>query len=256
MVICINACRMVSPIFVGFTSIPWPCLAMANERCRQWWISSRIILSFCLLTCTAALWSLGGQYTSCINSWIIYKYIYFLLYEWSIHGQNKMGYVRIACYFEWQWKVLRDVGTIVWVWNAHRINRLDGSLLFYSSCLSLFYFYLYTLFLFFLSLSIFISLSLSFNSYPFDDTKNGISTYSKSPDDDVFRHLASTYSNNHLTMHKQSVRQKARLYLCVHIFTVYFFFNKKKKKKKKGEKNPLTYEFKSRQRNEKSKQKE
>ena len=40
-------------------------------------------------------------------------------------------------------------------------------------------------------------------SYPFDDSRSHKVSgyYSKSPDDDVFRHLAQVYSNNHRTMH-------------------------------------------------------
>lgn len=38
-------------------------------------------------------------------------------------------------------------------------------------------------------------------NYPFDDTPNGEATYSGSPDDDIFRALAKTYSENHATMH-------------------------------------------------------
>lgn len=40
-------------------------------------------------------------------------------------------------------------------------------------------------------------------SYPYDDSQKHLTgTDSASPDDDVFRHLASIYSNNHKTMHK------------------------------------------------------
>lgn len=39
-------------------------------------------------------------------------------------------------------------------------------------------------------------------SYPYDDTKSGASVYSASPDDDVFRLLALTYSHAHATMAK------------------------------------------------------
>lgn len=41
-------------------------------------------------------------------------------------------------------------------------------------------------------------------SYPFDDSRGHQETkfYSKSPDDDVFRHLAMTYSKSHGTMHQ------------------------------------------------------
>jgi carboxypeptidase D len=39
-------------------------------------------------------------------------------------------------------------------------------------------------------------------SYPFDDTAQGLSIYSKTPDDDVFRTLAKTYSYGHREMHK------------------------------------------------------
>ncbi|ELT87633.1 hypothetical protein CAPTEDRAFT_132113 [Capitella teleta] len=38
-------------------------------------------------------------------------------------------------------------------------------------------------------------------NYPFDDTARGITTYSKSPDDKVFRQLALVYSKAHATMH-------------------------------------------------------
>lgn len=38
-------------------------------------------------------------------------------------------------------------------------------------------------------------------NYPYDDTANGRSVYSKSPDDDVFQALAKTFSENHATMH-------------------------------------------------------
>ena len=38
-------------------------------------------------------------------------------------------------------------------------------------------------------------------NYPYDDTINGESTYSESPDDDVFQALAKTFSENHSTMH-------------------------------------------------------
>ena len=37
-------------------------------------------------------------------------------------------------------------------------------------------------------------------NYPYDDTPNKESRYSASPDDDVFRHLALTYSSNHPKM--------------------------------------------------------
>ncbi|XP_060595456.1 carboxypeptidase D-like isoform X2 [Ruditapes philippinarum] len=45
-------------------------------------------------------------------------------------------------------------------------------------------------------------------SYPFDDSQSHRPTgvYSKAPDDAVFKHLAQTYSNNHLTMHSNSPR--------------------------------------------------
>ncbi|XP_053375782.1 carboxypeptidase D-like [Mercenaria mercenaria] len=45
-------------------------------------------------------------------------------------------------------------------------------------------------------------------SYPWDDSPSHKATgvYSKSPDDDMFKHLAQTYSNNHLTMHKTGRR--------------------------------------------------
>ena len=43
-------------------------------------------------------------------------------------------------------------------------------------------------------------------SYPFDDSKlHKDNIDSKSPDDDVFRILAHTYANNHLTMHKGNI---------------------------------------------------
>ncbi len=38
-------------------------------------------------------------------------------------------------------------------------------------------------------------------NYPFDDSRNGVSTYQMSADDDVFRQLSLTYSNSHATMH-------------------------------------------------------
>ena len=38
-------------------------------------------------------------------------------------------------------------------------------------------------------------------NYPFDDSATGDSSYSRSPDDDVFRFLAQTYSQTHPTMH-------------------------------------------------------
>ena len=38
-------------------------------------------------------------------------------------------------------------------------------------------------------------------NYPYDDSPTGDSSYSKSPDDDVFRFLASTYARAHPTMH-------------------------------------------------------
>ena len=38
-------------------------------------------------------------------------------------------------------------------------------------------------------------------NYPFDDDKAMIEEYSKSPDDELFKHLAYTYSKNHPTMH-------------------------------------------------------
>ena len=38
-------------------------------------------------------------------------------------------------------------------------------------------------------------------NYPYDDTMNGESTYSESPDDDIFQALAKTFSENHSTMH-------------------------------------------------------
>ena len=39
-------------------------------------------------------------------------------------------------------------------------------------------------------------------NYPYDDDPAMKTIYSKSPDDDVFRHLALTYSTNHPTMWK------------------------------------------------------
>jgi len=39
-------------------------------------------------------------------------------------------------------------------------------------------------------------------NYPYDDTFRGTSTYSKSPDDDVFKMLAESYSLAHSTMHQ------------------------------------------------------
>eukprot|EP00794_Sanderia_malayensis_P014046 gene14046-15507_t len=39
-------------------------------------------------------------------------------------------------------------------------------------------------------------------NYPFDDNKDFVDKYSRSPDDDVFRSLALTYSTNHATMWK------------------------------------------------------
>ena len=38
-------------------------------------------------------------------------------------------------------------------------------------------------------------------NYPYDSTKSGAYVYSASPDDDIFRQLALTYSYNHPTMH-------------------------------------------------------
>ena len=38
-------------------------------------------------------------------------------------------------------------------------------------------------------------------SYPYDNTEGGRSVYSKSPDDDIFIHLAKAYSFSHSTMH-------------------------------------------------------
>ena len=38
-------------------------------------------------------------------------------------------------------------------------------------------------------------------NYPFDNGRSGISTYQRSPDDDIFRQLALSYSNAHPTMH-------------------------------------------------------
>jgi carboxypeptidase D len=39
-------------------------------------------------------------------------------------------------------------------------------------------------------------------NYPYDSRKDGRSKYSRSPDDDIFRQLALTYSTSHATMHK------------------------------------------------------
>ncbi|CAF4911718.1 unnamed protein product, partial [Rotaria socialis] len=42
-------------------------------------------------------------------------------------------------------------------------------------------------------------------SYPFDETIHHVDhTYSASPDDSLFRHLARTYASKHLTMNKGS----------------------------------------------------
>ena len=38
-------------------------------------------------------------------------------------------------------------------------------------------------------------------NYPFDNNRELIEKYSKSPDDEIFKHLAYTYSKNHPTMH-------------------------------------------------------
>ncbi len=38
-------------------------------------------------------------------------------------------------------------------------------------------------------------------NYPYDDSPQGDNSYSRSPDDDVFRSLATTYANAHPTMH-------------------------------------------------------
>lgn len=38
-------------------------------------------------------------------------------------------------------------------------------------------------------------------NYPYDSRSDGRSIYSRSPDDDIFRQLALTYSNSHTTMH-------------------------------------------------------
>lgn len=38
-------------------------------------------------------------------------------------------------------------------------------------------------------------------NYPFDDNRQMSQAYSKSPDDDIFRHLSLIYSSNHPTMH-------------------------------------------------------
>lgn len=40
-------------------------------------------------------------------------------------------------------------------------------------------------------------------NYPYDDRPDKRSVYSASPDDDVFRNLALTYSKNHPKMHLQ-----------------------------------------------------
>ncbi|XP_066293649.1 carboxypeptidase D-like [Branchiostoma lanceolatum] len=45
-------------------------------------------------------------------------------------------------------------------------------------------------------------------NYPWDNTplgQNGPSIYSRSPDDDIYRHLALTYSENHGTMHQGDI---------------------------------------------------
>ena len=39
-------------------------------------------------------------------------------------------------------------------------------------------------------------------NYPYDDNVELKDKYSRSPDDDIFRHLALTYSTNHATMWK------------------------------------------------------
>jgi carboxypeptidase D len=39
-------------------------------------------------------------------------------------------------------------------------------------------------------------------SYPYDESPTHTDTYSKSPDDSLFIHLARTYAKNHLTMSK------------------------------------------------------
>lgn len=39
-------------------------------------------------------------------------------------------------------------------------------------------------------------------SYPYDENAAHQDKYSQSPDDALFRHLAHTYANNHLTMYK------------------------------------------------------
>lgn len=44
-------------------------------------------------------------------------------------------------------------------------------------------------------------------SYPYDESASHISSYSKSPDDALFQHLAHTYANNHLTMSKGQSRE-------------------------------------------------
>ena len=40
-------------------------------------------------------------------------------------------------------------------------------------------------------------------NYPFDTSIDGTQQYSASPDDDIFRELALTYSRNHLKMYDQ-----------------------------------------------------
>ena len=42
-------------------------------------------------------------------------------------------------------------------------------------------------------------------NYPFDDSLTGDNSYSRSPDDDVFKFLATTYSQTHPTMHLDSI---------------------------------------------------
>ena len=41
-------------------------------------------------------------------------------------------------------------------------------------------------------------------NYPYDDSPTGDNSYSKSPDDDIFKFLATTYSSTHPTMHLES----------------------------------------------------
>ena len=53
------------------------------------------------------------------------------------------------------------------------------------------------------------------SSYPYDETsshKDG--TYGQSPDDSLFRFLAQTYANKHLTMTKRKIEKKIFFILC------------------------------------------